>query len=306
MSVPVAPLSLLRDDDWTIGLVDRPIESFLQPADPAHDAGDVTWLPRRRDTYAADPFGLDRDGMVDVFFEEYDQRHGRGSIAHVRVGRDGTAFAPETVIDTGSHASYPFLLEAGGEAWLIPETADLREVRLYRAIELPLRWELAARLLTGIPVSDPTVIFHEDRWWLFGTSRGRGVNSALRVWHAPALSGPWTRHAQDPVKIDPASARPAGTPFEHRGSLYRPAQDCSRRYGGRVVVNRIDILTPDRFAETHVAAVEPFAALGYPAGLHTLSGVGRRTLVDGNALHFNPAAFVGRLGRLGRHARGGP
>jgi O-antigen/teichoic acid export membrane protein len=300
MSPRAAPLDLLRRDDWTIGLVDRPIESFLGGPDTA---AAVTWLPRRPGTYAADPFGLEREGGVDVFFEEYDQRHGRGTIAHVRVAPGGVASSPETIIDPGCHSSYPFLLCADGETWLIPETADLREVRLYRAVELPLRWELAGRLLTGEPVSDPTVIFHGDRWWLFGTSRGRGVNSALRLWHAPALTGPWTPHRDDPVKIDPASSRPAGTPFVHAGSLYRPGQDCSRRYGGRVVVNRIDILTPERFAETPTAVVGPFAALGYPAGLHTLSRVGRRTLVDGNVLRFAPAQFIARVGRLSGRAR---
>jgi hypothetical protein len=126
------------------------------------------------------------------------------------------------------------------------------------------------------------------------------VNEALRIWHAPALTGPWTPHARDPVKVDRSSSRPAGTPFVRDGVLYRPGQDCSLRYGGRVVLNRVDTLTPERYTETPVAAVEPFAAAGFPAGLHTLSAVGARTLVDGNARRFSRAALVGRIGRIGR------
>jgi hypothetical protein len=227
------------------------------------------------------------------------------------VADDGSVSEAEPVLDPGCHASYPFLLQAEGAVWMIPETADLQEVRLYRAVEFPKHWRLETILLAGVPVSDPTIIERDGRWWLFGTSRGHGVDHALRAWHAPALTGPWTLHRADPVKLDVRSSRPAGTPFELDGVLYRPSQDSSRRYGGRVVINRIEVLTPDAFAESPVAAVDPFAADGYPDGLHTLSAVGPRTLVDGNRVHFSPSALAAQVrrrlggdeGRLGQPGR---
>jgi hypothetical protein len=73
--------------------------------------------------------------------------------------------------------------------------------------------------------------------------------------------------------------------------LYRPAQDCSRTYGGRVIINRVHTLTPVAFHEEAVVAVNPDSAGPYPSGLHTLSQVGTITLIDGKRMRFIPAEF---------------
>jgi len=90
--------------------------------------------------------------------------------------------------------------------------------------------------------------------------------------------------------------------------LYRPAQDCSRTYGGRVIINRVLTLTPLAFRETQVATVEPDRTGRYPAGLHTLSQVGDITLIDGKRVVFSPAEFrrvlLHYLRALGGRARG--
>jgi O-antigen/teichoic acid export membrane protein len=273
---------LTQHDEWNIGVVRRPIDAFLG----SDDLGPVTWLPTRTGRYAADPFGLERDGSLHIMFEDFDLRKGRAVISHATVDANGTSSEPEQVLDPGCHVSYPYLLEADGAVFMIPETADLAELQLYVATDFPRRWRLEATLLKGVRVSDPTVIFRDGRWWLFGTTRGRGVDHALRIWHAPALTGPWTIHQVDPVKVDARSARPGGTPFEVDGRLYRPSQDSSRRYGGRVVVNRIETLTVDTYLERPAAFVGPPPKSAYPDGLHTLSAAGGSTLIDGNAVHF--------------------
>jgi len=274
--------AVLRHSEWTVGLARRQIGDWLD----AEEAPEVSWLPRRAGRYAADPFGLERDGVIHVLFEDFDQRQGKGVISATSVQADGRWAEPEVVLDTGSHASYPYLFEADGETWMIPETSDLAELRLYRATHFPTTWTLEARLLVDAHVSDATVVRHGDRWWLFGTSRGRGVDEALRVWHAATLTGPWQLHALDPVKIDVSSARPGGTPFVRDRVLYRPAQDCSTRYGARLTINRVDVLDERRYVETPVRHVEPISA--FPDGLHTLSSVGSNTLIDGNRVRFLP------------------
>jgi hypothetical protein len=65
------------------------------------------------------------------------------------------------------------------------------------------------------------------------------------------------------------------------GELYRPAQDCSKTYGGRVVLNRILRLTPTDFSEAPERFVEPTPGSLYGKALHTLSGAGPRTVIDG-------------------------
>jgi hypothetical protein len=120
---------------------------------------------------------------------------------------------------------------------------------------------------------------------------GKGANSELHLWFAEALEGPWTVHPGNPVKIDVRSARPAGSPFYIDGVLYRPAQDCSSTYGARVMINRVLELTRTGFREEVAAAVNPDPKGKYPAGLHTLSAMGERTLVDGKRSVFSAAEF---------------
>jgi hypothetical protein len=182
--------------------------------------------------------------------------------------------------------SYPYLVRDDGDLYCIPELARARGVHLFRARRFPDDWEDLGSLVDGVAAVDPTVFEHDGRWWLFFTDRDVDSNAALHVWHAPALRGPWSPHASNPVKTDVRSARPAGTPFVHEGRLYRPAQDCSETYGGAIAINEVEELTTARFRERVVHRIRPEPASPYPAGRHTLSALGTQTLIDGKRRVF--------------------
>ncbi len=56
------------------------------------------------------------------------------------------------------------------------------------------------------------------------------------------------------------------------GALYRPAQDCSVTYGGAVVINRIDRLTPEEFSEQPVSAwLQRLTALIHTDSTHSVA-----------------------------------
>ena len=286
-----------RHYEWNVGIVPAPIDTML--------AGDlaptVNWLPQRPGHFAADPFGLERDGLLHVLFEDYSRATGRASISHVSITRDGIVSDPECVLDPGVHASYPFLVEHEGTVFMLPETSAARELVLYEAIDFPYRWRRAATLLSGIPAVDASVIEHDGRWWMFAGIHSAGHNQNLCVWHAARLTGPWIAHDANPVKTDPRSARSGGTPFVAGGQLYRPSQDGARRYGYRAVLNRVDLLTPGAFAEQPVRVVAPMPGSPYPHGLHTISAAGNQTLIDGYVLRFRPSELQEKLaGKLRR------
>lgn len=292
---------LTQHDDWHIGIVDAPI------TDAAHNRElAIRWLPGLPNRFAADPFGIERDGVVHIYFEDFDQRIGRGTISHIAIAADGSIGEPEPVLDPGVHTSYPFVVEDRGDVFLLPETAAASTLVLYEPTEFPLRWRPAATLLDGIPVLDASVVQFEGRWWMFGTRLDRGANHNLFLWHAPELVGPWTGHLRNPVKTDSRSSRPAGTPFVVDGRLYRPSQDDSLGYGRQIVLNEIQVLTTSHFAETPVGVIGPPPNSPYPDGLHTLSRAGNRTLVDGNIRHFRQWTFRRSISARMPRPRGGP
>jgi hypothetical protein len=273
----------LKVDQWNIGVVDAPIAKFADPG--FHPV--VEWLPRPpRGKFLADPFGgrpTERDRFLCEFF---DFRENRANISLVSIerGRGVKVREIRPAIELPTHLSYPYTFVHDGSLYCVPETWSLNAVHLYRATDPSGDWEKIATLIDGIAAVDSTIFRWHDRWWLFCTQRFSGSKHNLFVFHAQDLLGPWAPHACNPVKTDIRSSRPGGTPFEHGGRLYRPTQDCSRTYGGRVVLTRVEHLSCDVFQETEVRSVDPVPP--YSSGLHTLAAWGDRTLVDGKRSVF--------------------
>jgi hypothetical protein len=195
--------------------------------------------------------------------------------------------------DLPVHASYPYLMPVPGLLLCLPEVNESGRTLLFKIETAPTRLTYVASLLDDVPMSDGTIFRFGEYHWLFGTRADRDSQLRLYAWFGNAVDGPWTPHALNPIKVDITSARPAGTPFWAGGSLIRPAQDCSRSYGCAIALNRIVELTPTAFREETVARIAPDPRGPYPDGIHTLSFVGDRILIDGKrqVFRWNAAAL---------------
>lgn len=216
--------------------------------------------------YLADPFPFRHQGQDYIFVEQYLYAKNRGCIAVVPLDRNGTVGEPRIVLEEAHHLSYPFVFGHAGEIWMIPESGDADSVNLYRAVEFPHRWTREACLIDGIQGYDATPLRHESGFWFFVSPRLWKSSSwdILDLYHADSLTGSWIRRAADPILIDARLSRPAGAIIERRGLLIRPAQDCSRGYGGAVTFCRIDALNASEFSQTPVGRIE-----SGPFGCHT-------------------------------------
>jgi hypothetical protein len=214
----IKPLrELFRHEQWNIGIVHAPIHAFLRGGG---DLPPVRWFPRApRGQFLADPFGFQQNGSLYVFYEHFDYSRFNGWLVALKTDRDFAKWESHDVMPQSVHASYPFLLEHAGQLYCIPETQKAGEVKLYRSERLPDKWEFVATLIRGFPAVDPTIVWHDGRWWLFAVSGEQGADDQLHIWHAADLLGPWQAHKKNPVKIDKSSARPGGTPFVHEDSF---------------------------------------------------------------------------------------
>ena len=280
--------NLFRHDEWNIGIVSEHISAFLEPRHVPR----IVWFPlRERGKYFADPFAIYRDDKLFILCEEFDYSKFKGRIVSIELGgAPFTTLSFKVAIELPIHVSYPYLLEHNGAVFCIPETAEAREISIYKAEDFPGGWKKVATLVDDLPGVDSSLFQYGGRWWLTCTNDDQGW-SKLFVWYSDELFGPWRAHAANPVKTSIHSSRPAGTPFVHEGTLFRPAQDCSKTYGGRVVINRVYKLTPTEFSEEEIASVGPEISAPYSNGLHTLSAAGIYTLVDAKRLRFNANGF---------------
>jgi hypothetical protein len=293
-------------DIWRIGVARLPIEACDTQA---LAAADIRWLdPGRPFTFLADPFGLWRDGDLHVFAEAYDHRTRKGVIDHLRLDAGLDVLGRATVLAEPWHLSYPYVFEADGEVWMAPEAHRSGAFTLYRAAQFPDVWEPAGRFELDSPAIDPTLFRHDGLWWMAYSPIGpqSAKQGRLHLAWAGRLTGPWTPHPGNPVRVDLSSSRPGGAPFRLDGALVLPVQDCTRTYGGAIRRLRIEQLTPDRFvAEAGEAIVAPAMAAPFVAGLHTLSSCGPFTLLDAKRVDRSLAALAIRARRWLRTFRRG-
>jgi hypothetical protein len=274
-----------RADRWSVSIVDAP--HWNGEGDVHVIAAD--WVPELAPHgYLADPFAGHRDGRTAIMVEEFDEATARGVISAVVPTSSGWQLR-SGVIDTGVHASYPFLVEADGELYCVPESWQADRVEAWRCIEFPEHWE-RSHVLVDEPVVDPTVFRRGESWWLLGTLKHDEPDAKLFAWSAAQFGGPWHAHPLNPLKIDVRSSRPAGTPFIRDGALYRPAQDCSRAYGSAVVLNRVVALDERGLEEESVGRVVPPGGR-YASGTHTLATFDDLWTIDGRRYGWSRHRF---------------
>jgi hypothetical protein len=284
----------LVKDMWRVGLVRAPMADLLVPGALAEHA--VTWIPDPGPlTFLADPIGVWRGGRLHVFVEIYDYRDRIGAIEVLTFDAELNLLSREPALKEPWHLSYPVILEEDGETYMLPEAHKSGRLTLYRAVDFPTKWEPVQTIALDQVAIDATPVFHDGLWWLFytpATTKAAKV-SALHVAHARKITGPWTPHAGNPVRLDPSSSRPGGTPIVVDGAVVLPMQDCRTTYGGAIRALRVTTLTPDRFEARADAPILPPASFGrLTEGFHTLSAAGPVTLIDAKRFVVSPRSLA--------------
>lgn len=136
-------------------------------------------------------------------------------------------------------------------------------------------------LLSDFPGIDPTIIRHDDLWWMFVANQKDNDSSKLYLFYSESLEGTWKPHKNNPVRTLPKMTRPAGAIFKNNGKLIRPAQNCTKTYGGSTVFYEIVKLSTDDFKEVFIGELLPNLTSQYPDGLHHIMPNNNITIIDG-------------------------
>lgn len=265
-------------DKWTIAIGKADRNELLEGRLP----GNIRWMRERlSDKFYADPFPLKNgtDGLT-ILAEEFEYSKNRGRVVSINFDEKDGFSEPIPAIEGDTHFSYPSLIRLGRDVYCVPENSVTERVLLYKALSFPDRWQEIATLIEGKRLSDCTVFFHEGGWWLFCTPNS-SADCELHVWFSRELEGPWSPHPRNPVKCDIRSARPAGNLFSVNNEIYRPSQNCSKRYGQGITINRIRKLSMVDFDEEPVASLTPLSKSCYNMGIHHLCFADEYVVFDG-------------------------
>lgn len=238
-----------RREQWTIGIY-RSNSPFhfneLQGwINPLFRAEDVTDVPAK---FVADPF-LVREGEAwYLFFEVYNNDTQQGDLAVATSKNTWLWDYQKVILDEPFHLSYPYVFQADGEYYLIPESFEDNSIRLYKADEFPTKWSYVKTLVEGRDYVDNSIVFYNDTWWLFSSVTD---NDTLYLHYAASLLGPWKEHPQSPiVEGDVHKARPSGRMLVYDNKLYRFTMDIDPPVGThQVMAYEITEITPESYSE---------------------------------------------------------
>ncbi len=226
----------------------------------------------------ADPFVWEHGGRNYLLFEDIPASTQRGRIGCSELDANGAPGETRIILEYDTHMSYPCVVPSGGELFLVPETADARQVQVLRFRRFPWDLELVSVPVDGDALVDCTPVKIGDLWYIFGTTPEPFMETLLFI--AERLDGPWRLHPSSPISGSVTSSRSAGHLFRENGRLLRPTQDCSVRYGYAMTINEVVRLTPTEFEERRIAYIPP-GWQGDLLGTHTWNENANFQVIDG-------------------------
>jgi hypothetical protein len=222
--------------------------------------------------FFADPFIFNHAERDIIFVEDFCYTDNKGRISAIEIVGDSEKILG-VVLEEEFHLSYPFVFEFSGAIYMIPETHEVNEIRLYECIDFPLKWKLKKVLMQNVSAADSMVIRKDGAWFLLTNICSAGLadhNSELHIFHSKELlSGDWVPlSVGNPVLMDSEIARNGGL-FESNGDLYRVNQIHGKaHYGKAFGINKITQLDINSYNEERLKTVMPFFRKGLTGTHH--------------------------------------
>lgn len=304
MSSKTEILNKLYAKQWVIGLVKADIAEIIRTRTFIQD---IKWLPIvSPDHFYGDPFLL-KTGKNDlsILFEDFSFDGNYGNISVMNLDSDMREQSRKVLLDTGSHLSYPFIFRDDDKIYVLPESSKKGELSCYEYD--PGRQVLfGKRQILGLPLLDSTILKADGKYWLFGTIHERPTGYRLNIYFSDKLTGPYTPHPANPVKIGYDGTRQAGNFINVDGNIYRPTQNCRNAYGESMTIQKIRILNEKKFREEPymdiIIDVHNREAHGIHT-IHTINSTDGLIAVDGIKWTFSPGEQIKNFLRNRKHLK---
>ena len=237
---------------WNIAIAKNPLAGTQDPLAlltyaRSRPQGDKLVAIDRKYSFYADSFLLDNNVLVEGL-RRFD---GVGELIEL----DSTNLKVLKIIrpdySRQRHLSYPYVFKMDSHVYIYPDSAEYDKPFLLRK-EKAFPGEFKTLEIGGplfaSGITDPSVIYFQGKYYLFGNLRGE--SSILRLWVGddPAFGNAF-EHPCSPVRMGPRGSRSGGKIFANHNQIYRIAQDFSRGYGDGLLVYRVSTLTPALFEE---------------------------------------------------------
>jgi len=217
-------------------------------------------IKNKKNHFLADPFLLQFEDKCYCFMENYDFIKSKASICAFEFNETKYKFLGN-VIEESFHISFPYIFKFKSDIFMVPETSDNRDLRIYRASDFPMKWKLFNTIFKDIYCSDSMIFQYDEKWWLFTnidpTNTGE-YPSELHIFYSDdPLSGKWSPHSSNPIINDIDMLRNAGILYQNN-KIFRVSQKYGfNQYGESLFLNKINTLNINEYIETICHEIKP-------------------------------------------------
>jgi len=239
-------------------------------------------IPNPKGCFSADPFLISSEIGEILFVEEFSYEQKK---AHIAVYDVGTSVPKRLgiALNENFHVSFPYVFQHENNFYMCPETIASRQVRLYKAINFPLDWELQSVLLDNVCAADPLIFFRDGKFWLLANVDPKcsgDSHSMLSVFYSDDLqSKSWLQSELNPVLFDASCARNGGLVCTNESMLRFGQVQGFNLYGESLRAFEIIKINEVAYKEVEVPLPKPNIGSTF-VGMHHLSSIGGKTAVD--------------------------
>lgn len=264
---------LFINNAWTVGIrkIDR---NTLIPTDDNETVKYMTLKIRDR-YYFADPFVVEDGDNVWLFVEEMDRMRGIGTIAVSKFENNKFGKFTEIICEP-FHLSYPNVFRYNESYYMIPESSANNEIRFYKAVDFPYKWQYEKSLLEGKPYVDTSIILNGDKLEMFTYYIDRD-DQGISEKYVYDFSTDRIEKIEDMTLIN---ERPAGNPIVLKGEIFCPLQDCSDYYGKGIILTKLEGKEETKESYLSAKSYEMAPNVKNVTGTHTINRSANFEVID--------------------------
>jgi hypothetical protein len=237
--------------------------------------------------FFGDPFVLERNKKHYVFVEDYIKKDSKAVISVIEIDDKDNHKHFTNIIEEDFHLSFPFIFEYENDLFMVPESSENKDIRLYKCLKFPNIWTYCYNLISNIHAADTIIFKKSNLYWLLTTSsKNNDYSSQLNIFYSDnPLSQSWIPHKNNPVKYDINNGRNGGLIIDNNGELIRAIQTFDynkygqNQYGRKINLNSIINISETDFNESFKYTINPYFKKNI-LGTHTINSTNNFTVID--------------------------
>ncbi len=282
-------LAKLYFKQWIIGMCQADIMEIIRNRSFNPD---IKWFYLNSfDKFVADPFFVTSgDNNIKIIYEDYTFDDDYGKISLMTIGKGMSPVGEKSLLDTGSHLSYPFVFYENNKIYIIPEAARSGRLPCYEYDHADESLKFLTDLIE-LPLRDATVLKYNNKYWIFAIISENEADYRMHVFFSDTLLGPYSPHKNNPIKTGLNGTRSAGNFIEVDGIIYRPVQNCQNGYGESIMITRITELSEQSVTEEPYLSIKINTKNINNKGIHSIHTINQTDgvlVVDGEQWTFAP------------------